>query len=154
MSDQELLDLCELILGEEDELLIPIEKLLELILQEKEDIELDFKKLKDLLVKDTDHFRVIDSPVNDQDWDENNQTLLKNFGFYHGPRVLLRSKSPNEEELLREIANQIRRALETINSVYNNRRDGISDEEEIQILEIMKRLRADADASSEASEGI
>ena len=139
MEDQEILKLCETILDEEEECFLPLKKLVKLILEEKEQWEIDESSLENLLKKDP-RFRVFSFDESEEYWDEEEDAIMEEEGFYRGPRVMLISRRPSKDDLFRMIEEKSQTALDSLKSAYGAK-PHLSDEEENELLAIMLKTK-------------
>jgi hypothetical protein len=134
MNHEEINNRADAILLEEDEFIVPVERLRELILDEKEDWPLTLEELLESLSADQ-RFRIIDIPESPTTDD------LKSLGFYSGPRVLLLERLPEETEAIQALTEQMQASLTSLREVYRERPVELTDEEELEYIQIMKRVR-------------
>ncbi len=141
MTDQkkEILDLAETLLKEEEEVLIPINKLFDLIMQEKNDIcEID--QLITWL-KEDDKFLVIESESTQEPWSEDEESQMHEQGFHSGPRVILKEKVPSKEEMLKILQEKMQTTLNALNTVYEKKFNQMDEEEERQLIHVISKTK-------------
>lgn len=140
MTNEEILNLTEVILEEEDEILVPLFKLHELILMEKESWNLELDYLTDLLKNDP-RFRIIDSKSTLEPWPESDEEKMRTLGFYSGPRIMLVSKTVDQEEFYQEIVEKMQLTLDALKQAYKINPDEVDDETEMEFLQIMNKVK-------------
>lgn len=140
MSDDELKNLAQTILEEEEDFLVPALKLYELIIEEKPDLSLEPEQLIFLLTGD-DRFKIVDSQSTQEPWPEEDDEQMQKMGFYKGPRVMLKSKEPTKEEMVQAITEKMQRTLGALKSAYKVKPGNMTDDEEEEFLQIMKKAK-------------
>jgi len=137
MTNEEILNLANLLLEEEDDFLVPVYKLHELILQEKA-TELQADELVKMLKTD-ERFKVYDGA--DNAWPPEEDEEMKALGYYRGPRVMLESRAPTKEEMMQAMREKMERSLIALKQAYQVKPDDLSDETEEELLAAMQKMK-------------
>ncbi len=128
-----VLNLAEMILREEDEVLLPISKLVYLLLQEQEAWTLDKETLKDYLKNDS-RFLCYDFPEEAELWDDNLDAKMAEQGLFKGDKVMLYDRKPSADDLRQMI-------LGNLDYLYRNLSEvGANPLEESQSLQYQQMM--------------
>ncbi|HOX96919.1 MAG TPA: hypothetical protein PL066_01000 [bacterium] len=128
-----VLNLAEMILREEDEVLLPISKLVHLLLQEQEAWTLDKETLKDYLKNDS-RFLCYDFPEEAELWDDNLDAKMAEQGLFKGDKVMLYDRKPSADDLRQMI-------LGNLDYLYRNLSEvGANPLEESQSLQYQQMM--------------
>lgn len=138
MTDAELLNLAEIILNEEEDCFVPVKKLAYLISEEKEGMEINIDKLEKLLQKD-ERFKVYGFEGAEEYWDEEDDLEMEQSGYFRGPRVMLLSRRPTSDDIVRMIEEKAQNALDALKKAYGSK--DLTDEEENELLAVMLKTK-------------
>ncbi len=128
-----VLNLAETILREEDEVILPISKLLNLLLQEQETWSLDNQTLKDYL-KDDKRFLCYDFPEEAELWEDNLDQKMAEQGLFKGDKVMIYDRKPTADDLRQMI-------LGNLDYLYQNLSElGTNPLEESQALQYQQMM--------------
>ncbi|GEM_PF-5819101 len=128
-----VLNLAEMILREEDEVLLPISKLVNLLLQEQETWTLDNQTLKDYLKNDA-RFLCYDFPEEAELWDDELDSKMAEQGLFKGDKVMLYDRKPSADDLRQMI-------LGNLDYLYRNLSEvGANPLEESQALQYQQMM--------------
>jgi len=130
---KEILNKIEKILQDEKEFLLPVKKIW---YQVQDEIELD--ELAEELRKDK-RFKVHEGK--DEPWEKDDEPRMESLGYYLGPRVMLVSRTPTKEEMAKSLADKMQKMADNLQKAYDSRPEDMTDEEEKQLLEAMKRAK-------------
>lgn len=114
-----VLNLAEMILREEDEVLLPISKLVHLLLQEQEAWTLDNQTLKDYLKNDK-RFLCYDFPEEAELWDDNLDAKMAEQGLFKGDKVMLYDRKPSADDLRQMILGNLDYLYQNLSEVGAN----------------------------------
>ncbi|HPL92795.1 MAG TPA: hypothetical protein PLB38_00745 [bacterium] len=114
-----VLNLAEMILREEDEVLLPISKLVHLLLQEQEAWTLDKETLKDYLKNDS-RFLCYDFPEEAELWDDNLDAKMAEQGLFKGDKVMLYDRKPSADDLRQMILGNLDYLYQNLSEVGAN----------------------------------
>ena len=114
-----VLNLAEMILREEDEVLLPISKLVHLLLQEQETWTLDNETLKDYLKNDV-RFLCYDFPEEAELWDDNLDAKMAEQGLFKGDKVMLQDRKPSGDDLRQMILGNLDYLYQNLSEVGAN----------------------------------
>lgn len=114
-----VLNLAEMILLEEDEVLLPISKLVHLLLQEQETWTLDNETLKDYLKNDV-RFLCYDFPEEAELWDDNLDAKMAEQGLFKGDKVMLYDRKPSGDDLRQMILGNLDYLYQNLSEVGAN----------------------------------
>ncbi len=129
MSSQ-ITDLAEQLLQNETDFIVPIKRIwLKLSLMGKVD-DIGFESFSLMLIED-ERFEVFEDYENTMFDDQINS--LEEFGFFMGPRVMLKSRKPGRKELGAILLKKASLIFESLQSAWELR-DKDNEEEEDQLL--------------------
>lgn len=114
-----VLNLAKMILREEDEVLLPISKLVHLLLQEQEAWTLDKETLKDYLKNDS-RFLCYDFPEEAELWDDNLDAKMAEQGLFKGDKVMLQDRKPSADDLRQMILGNLDYLYQNLSEVGAN----------------------------------
>ena len=140
ITDNEILNLVEILLTEEEDFMVPLQKLHELILQEKEGNDLEIGHLTGLLEQDK-RFKLLESKSTLEPWSDEYDEKMEQLGFYKGPRVILLSRMPDKEELYQTMVEKMQSTIDALKNVYSTKPTEMNDEEEMEFLQIMNKVK-------------
>lgn len=122
-----------MILREEDEVLLPINKLQHLLLQEQETWNLDNFTLKNYLKNDS-RFLCYDFPEEAELWEDNLDQKMAEQGLFKGDKVMLYDRKPTADDLRQMI-------LGNLDYLYQNLSElGTNPLEESQALQYQQMM--------------
>lgn len=131
--DKKILNQAEEWLLDEKDFLVPIKK----IWQEFKD-DIDFDGFVELIRGD-DRFKIYEAK--DEPWSEEDEEEMVAHGFYNGPRVMLVSRTPTKEEIAKSLADKMQKIGENLQKAHEAKPDGMSREEEEQLLAALKKTK-------------
>jgi len=134
---EQIIDKAVNILETEEEYLIAVKKLYKILKEEFKDLE--FKELVSMLREDK-RFKIHEVKKREA-WSKEEESVMEAAGYYSGPRVMLKSRTPSKEEVAQLLQKKTQNMLDNLKKAYESRPEGMSDEEEKQLLEVMQRSK-------------
>jgi hypothetical protein len=139
MTNQEIADLAETILLEEEDFLVAVKKLHELLGEEKSEFDLNSEDLIAVLEAD-ERFRISKRPDDsEEEWPDEQDSAMRELGYYKGPRVMLVSRTPSRDELFSAMQAKMDRTLDSLKQAYRVQPEDSSGETDEQLIQIMKQ---------------
>jgi hypothetical protein len=97
-NSKNVCDLSELILKEEDEILVPANKLLHLLLQEQEAWQMELEQLQEFLKADS-RFTFYGFPEESELWPDELNKKMAEQGLFKGDKIMLVERKPSPDDL-------------------------------------------------------
>lgn len=132
-SNEEIWLIAETILLEEEDVLVPLSKLLYLIKEERGTWDLDLEELKSVL-SERAIFIIYDFPEEAELWPEEEDGNMAEKGFFKGDKVMLLDRKPSAEDMQQMI-------LGNLDHLYRSLAD-MSQSSEIDGLEVDNYVQA------------
>lgn len=136
-NKENVLNLAEVILREEDEVLLPISKLLYWILQEQETWPLDNQILKNYL-KDDKRFLCYDFPEENDFWGDDLNQKMAEQGFFKGDKVMLYDRKPTADDLRQMILGNLDYLYRHLSEMGSN---PLEESQALQYQKVMAKVK-------------
>lgn len=139
-SNEDIWKVCETILLEEEEILLPLSKLLYLIKIERESWDLDLESLKTAL-KERSLFMIYDFPEEAELWDDEEDEAMAEKGFFKGDKVMLLDRKPSPEDMQEMILGNLDHLYRSLSDMATSGQiDGLEVDNYVQSMARAKEL--------------
>lgn len=135
---EEVWQICETLLLEEEEILVPLSKLLYLIKEEKSAWDLDLKTLRQYL-ESRPLFLLYDFPEEEDLWEDCDNEKMAKEGLFKGDKVMLLDKKPSPEDMQQMILGNLDYLYRTLSDKVNNQ--GIDTQESNQYVKAIAKTK-------------